>query len=52
MKKLPIFSLWLFLSLSVLACQSKTDATLANNEAAAEDFGTGVPISNYIEAEE
>jgi hypothetical protein len=51
MKKLPIFSLWLFLSLSVLACQSKTDTNLANG-GTEQNSGTGVPISNYIEAEE
>lgn len=48
MKKLPFPFVWLFISLSILACQSKSD----NNRTASEEASTGVPISNYIDAED
>ena len=50
MRKQPTYILWLFLSLTILACQSKTDSPSADNEAGVEDSGTGVPISYYIDA--
>jgi len=48
MKKLLPKILGLLLSLSILACQSKTN----NSETDAENPGTGVPISYYIDAED
>lgn len=52
MKKLPTHVLWLFLSVAILACQSRTDTVPADDETAGEDAGTGVPISHYIDAED
>ncbi len=53
MKKLQIPMLWLLLSIAVIACQSKTNtSSTSNDEDNSEELGTGVPISNYINAKD
>jgi membrane-bound lytic murein transglycosylase MltF len=52
MRKRTTPFLWLVLSLFVLACSTSTDTSNPDDENAAEDATTGVPLSNYIDAED